>query len=750
MNRMKRWAPLLLTLGLAASAAKAWPRADSPQEARITVRGRVIDAATGEPIVRVQVSVIDSERSVTTGEGGVFTLADLPSGETELYVTTIGYGLVKKKIWLKEDIDLEIALSPEAAPLQSQVTVTAGPFVESEPNLASEYSLNKTELQKLSTILVSDPIRAAQALPGVSGNDDFRSEFSLRGAGFRRIALFLDQVLLPANPVHTDFADDNAGSISILNAEQMSSATILSGAFPAGYGDGTAGVFHLETREPNREKLSGRIASSLLSSSAVFDGPFKKQKGGWLLTARKSYLGYILDLLEDEDEAGLSTDFVDAQFRATYDWSKHRFGITGILGSSEIDQSAARDRLDLDDILKSRSDIQLGSLFWNYGSGPRFESQSRVFAVNGDFINENRDGVTLAEGRRFDLGVRQDFQVLIHPEHRVESGVYFRSRKGRGFEGDFILSQPPAFVTLNAYDRRGNQDSYYAQDTWSSRRLHLTFTGGVRFDRSRLTGESVVTPRAALGFGVRANTRISLGWGQYNQFPDFTELYGSRGNPGLRAERATHYNARVEHFFGEKTRLRAEAYDREDKALLFSLNDLALRNGAAELLRLPFGNSLYGHARGLELSLHRRSANRLAGFVSYAYSRTRLRDARTGLEFVSDFDQRHTVSGYGAYRMAETLDFSAFYRFGSGLPMVGFYQEVESRLVLSAARNQVRLPTYSRLDLRVGKAFHFHRWKLTLLGEVLNALGRDNFRQEGPGREKLIPLVPSIGVSIDF
>jgi hypothetical protein len=243
---MKRWAALLLALGLAAPAASAWLSADSPQEARITVRGRVIDAATGEPIVKVQVSVIDSERSVTTGEGGVFVLADLPSGETELYVTTIGYGLVKKKVWLKEDIDLEIALSPEAAPLQSQVTVTAGPFVESEPNLASEYSLNKTELQKLSTILVSDPIRAAQALPGVSGNDDFRSEFSLRGAGFRRIALFLDQVLLPANPVHTDFADDNAGSISILNAEQMASATILSGAFPAGYGDGTAGVFHLK------------------------------------------------------------------------------------------------------------------------------------------------------------------------------------------------------------------------------------------------------------------------------------------------------------------------------------------------------------------------------------------------------------------------------------------------------------------------------------------------------------------------
>jgi hypothetical protein len=121
---------------------------------------------------------------------------------------------------------------------------------------------------------------------------------------------------------------------------------------------------------------------------------------------------------------------------------------------------------------------------------------------------------------------------------------------------------------------------------------------------------------------------------------------------------------------------------------------------------------------------------------------TRLRDARTGLDFVSDFDQRHTVSAYVAYRMAETLDFSAFYRYGSGLPMVGFYQEEESRLVLAGVRNQVRLPVYSRLDLRIGKAFHFHRSKLTLPGEVLNALGRENFRQDGTSREKLIPIGP--------
>jgi hypothetical protein len=120
---------------------------------------------------------------------------------------------------------------------------------------------------------------------------------------------------------------------------------------------------------------------------------------------------------------------------------------------------------------------------------------------------------------------------------------------------------------------------------------------------------------------------------------------------------------------------------------------------------------------------------------------TRLRDARTALDFVSDFDQRHTVSGYGAYRMAETLDFSAFYRYGSGL-MVGFYQEEQSPVSSRRRAQSGAAPDLQPAGSAHRKAFHFHRSKLTLPGEVLNALGRENFRQDGTSREKLIPSGP--------
>ena len=138
-----------------------------------------------------------------------------------------------------------------------------------------------------------------------------------------------------------------------------------------------------------------------------------------------------------------------------------------------------------------------------------------------------------------------------------------------------------------------------------------------------------------------------------------------------------------------------------------------------------------GHARGVEVTLQRRSANKLTGWFSYAYSRTSLTDAQTGLSFVSDTDQRHTLNVYGSYRLSETWNFSSAWRYGSGEPVPGFYRQVGQDYFLANERNTTRLPVYSRVDLRVNKAFLFKNWKLTLNGELINALNRENLRYAG-------------------
>jgi len=146
--------------------------------------------------------------------------------------------------------------------------------------------------------------------------------------------------------------------------------------------------------------------------------------------------------------------------------------------------------------------------------------------------------------------------------------------------------------------------------------------------------------------------------------------------------------------------------------------------------------------------------------VSYSWARTRYHDTVTAEDFYGDFDQRHTFNVYGTYRLNPTLMISTKFRYGSNFPGPGFLQVNNDSVVLSDQRNQSRVPAYSRLDLRANKAFNFDRWKLTLYGEVLNVLGRQNQRFEisvdtvnrlmSFDRSTMFPRLPIVGLRVEF
>src|SRR5687768_5232622 len=94
--------------------------------------GRVVDARTGEPLSKLKVVVTGSSQQTLTDANGEFELPDLPEGEVELYITTVGYGLVKRKVRGSERLD--IALHPEASMRTDSVTVSAGAFEPAATN----------------------------------------------------------------------------------------------------------------------------------------------------------------------------------------------------------------------------------------------------------------------------------------------------------------------------------------------------------------------------------------------------------------------------------------------------------------------------------------------------------------------------------------------------------------------------------------------------------------------------------------
>lgn len=761
---MRKLQLLLLAL-FACSSVFGSPQQSSAQKRLVTLKGRVVDARTGEAIAKVKVIANAVDQSTSTDDNGAFTLENLPVGQLDLYITTVSYGLVKKTITLREEHnEFTIALNEDAAALTESVTINAGPFETSHTNAASEQTLNKRELHALSSILLSDPLRAAQALPGVTTNDDFRSEFAVRGAGFDRIGLYVDGVLTD-NFVHTvngGYAD--TGSLSVINADTVENVSLMSGAFPAKYGDRTGGILDIETRDGNRVEPSGRFAISLSGLSGVVDGPFDKGRGSYLVAGRKSYVGYVLRRINEQNQFTNNPPilgFADLQGKALYDINaRNQIGFSLIFGTFNFDRNRDRELLGPDTLFRGTSRNLLFNAHWTHTPDSRVFWQTRFFGLRTKFVNTNNENIRLLDGNRTQYGVRSDVNFSSRSGHRIESGIYVRSLKEKSVSEffNFFTGRFDQFILLN---HQGTEESFYAQDTWSSERLGLSLTGGGRVEHSSSTRETLFSPRAALGWSIGNDWRVRAAAGRYYQFPEFAQMFGRLRNPNLRAERATHYNASVERLFGDRTRVLLEAYDREDEKLFFSLFEPRVVGNGVTFDQFPFQNSLRGHARGVELTLQRRSANKLTGWLSYAYSRTKLTDSQTGLTFVSDSDQRHTVNVYGSYRFNETLNLSSAWRYGSGQPVPGFYRRVGEVFFLSNERNTARLPYYSRVDVRLNKAFLFKKWKLTLNGELINVFNRENLRFAGfeffgfDGRvfgqlDRVIPRLPSAGVVIEF
>jgi hypothetical protein len=280
----------------------------------------------------------------------------------------------------------------------------------------------------------------------------------------------------------------------------------------------------------------------------------------------------------------------------------------------------------------------------------------------------------------------------------------------------------------------------------------LSVTAGLRIESYGATGETHVAPHLAAGFALGGETAIRLGWSRHSQPPDPDHLFGFGGNSRLRSERADHLSLRIERNLGERALATMELYDRRDRRLIFSLDQELRRAGLDQTGRHPLGNSVYGYARGVELTLQRRNPGRFDGWLSYSYARTGLRDRSSGIYFVSDADQLHAISAFASYRFDELYDFSGTWKYGSGMTIAGFAPATAWPVTPGAlpARNRYRLPVYNRVDLRLNRRFAFERFKLTLTLEFLNAFGRKNLRQAGNGVEPTLPFLPSGGVTITF
>ncbi|MCY7361959.1 MAG: Plug and carboxypeptidase regulatory-like domain-containing protein, partial [Ignavibacteria bacterium] len=117
-----------------------------------------------------------------------------------------------------------------------------GTFRQSQDDLrTSVYNLNPQEVKSLPGA-VEDVMRSLQSLPGVTSPNDFTSQLIIRGSGPDENLIIMDDVEI-FNPYRL------YGLISMFNPETLNDITLITGGFPAKYGDRLSAVLDVTNKE---------------------------------------------------------------------------------------------------------------------------------------------------------------------------------------------------------------------------------------------------------------------------------------------------------------------------------------------------------------------------------------------------------------------------------------------------------------------------------------------------------------------
>jgi hypothetical protein len=728
------------------------------------VRGSVVDARGGEALASVEIRLGSGAYRATTDSTGHFRLASVAPGEYVLTVSTVGYHLIKKPFQLQAgDIkEFEVILSPDTFHQTDTVEAKADPFEAARTDSPGVLVLAGNDAKNLASVLADDPLRSVQGLPGVSSNNDFDARFSLRGADFDRVGLYLDGVLLH-EPFHMIQGQSLTGSGTAFDGDMVEAMELHEGAFPARFGDRTGGVLDVTTRDGSLTGITFKAMASVSNAGVVVEGPFgKKKRGSWLVSTRKSYLQYILARTFPD------TTFIfgleDVQAHLAYDLTpKNHISLNVLESFSGLNRNTVGTNLGINSIVTAGYHYTLFNLGWRYTPVDRLLIVNHAAWMREKYDDHNPSKLPTSGGYYGEWVWNGAATWMWNARNPLEAGWSVRRLRDEGYTNQYV-SVVTAPRLRDRFNGTALQEGAYLQQSFMAFSGRLRFTGGGRWDHHSVDRVAAFSPAASAALGITSSTNVQLAFGQYVQYPDLGVLDSTVvGNRSLLPLRSNHVVAGIEQRLGQRTRIHAEYYNRADRDLLFQpLYDPRVIASTGKVFapptNPPFMNSLRGYARGVEFYVQHSTANGLTGWVSYAFGRTGMRDSVTLAHFPSDQDQRHTINVFGSYRLRPSINLSARWSYGSAFPIPGYLRQSGTTYFLAAARNQLRLNPYSRADFRVNKSFTHDKWKLTLYGEILNLQNRTNYvfesfdgyttstKQAYITLDTMFPIIPSAGV----
>ena len=594
-----------------------------------------------------------------------------------------------------------------------------------------------------------DIFKFLQLLPGVSAGKDGMSGLLVRGGSNDQTLILYDDVPI-YNQAHA------YGILSIFSGETVQSAEVSKGYISPAYGSRLSAMTQIRTREGDRRNHRQSLTVGTLSLAGTLDGPIKRDKGSYLISARYFFPEAVLAIADNAVRYG----FYDVTGKLTYDIHRNHTLSLGIYSG--------------DDHMKNKEDHAENGFGWgNTTASLRLESRwndnlrSSVVAYytylqnrqETEFKDDGFSNWGKTTFKTHEFGARMTFDQRLSRVWSLEYGATFSHQrfepmhtksiingqhKDRGYSSEQLVSG--ALFLNNRFQ-------------WGGWRADVGVRGAV-YDNSEQT-KYAVEPRAQLSYDFGRDNAVWLSGTINSQaLVQFNRYYYSMPIDFWTPFR----DGRLQHAWQvslggraklhENLTLSVEGYYKRMRnlPLIYDSDDFLLSNGG-----FIYGT---GRAFGIEAMLQYQT-ERLSLTASYTYTDSRRRS--DGVTYPFEYDVPHDFNAFVSYdvvkRPGRKHTFSLNVAWRSGLPYRltnESYPDTDGNPIIGiTAYPTMRMRNYFRADVSYNmerrKRNGVRNWQFSIINATWHKNPVSIYPYRGSYKATvLIPIMPSVSYTRTF
>jgi hypothetical protein len=328
MMRILLWLVLLPTISFA-------------QKNTQNIRGVITDKLSQTPLIGVTVQINSVQKGASTDSLGNYVISNLAPDRYEIKVTYVGYkNIIIPNVIVTsgKEVILDIAMEESFSQLGEIVikaTNKGGTINKLASVRARTFSMEEVNRYAGGR---GDPARLVANFAGVSAPDDSRNDIVIRGNSPVGVLWRIDGMNV-SNPNHFASVGTTGGAVSALNTNLLKSSDFFTSAFPAEYGNATAGVFDLGLRNGNNKKRETTFQIGVITGlEATTEGPFSKKSDASYLIGYRYALAGVAQKLGVDIGTTATPSYQDLSFKINSGTSKFgKLSLFGILATSTIE-----------------------------------------------------------------------------------------------------------------------------------------------------------------------------------------------------------------------------------------------------------------------------------------------------------------------------------------------------------------------------------------------------------------------------